>query len=140
MRTAYLNERGATSLVEILVALVLMTVVFTGLLTSSILVANQNMETLLRDEATAIAEQRMNEARDMPFDTLTLPATSDPALPAGFSVTRAFRGLTGFTFHRCMTVTPLNSNNNQVVVQVQWTQKSILHTHAITGLVRRPGS
>lgn len=134
LRTVFLNEKG-TSLIEILISILLTAVVFTGLLKSSLLAVNANVENLLRDEAVAIAEQRINEARDMSFDTLT-NASDAVAVP----VLRNFRGITGFQFNRQMTVTSLNTNNNQVVIRVQWTRKNITHTHTITTVVRRPGS
>jgi Tfp pilus assembly protein PilV len=132
LRTAFLNEKG-TSLIEILISIFLTAVVFTGLLQSSLLAVNANVENLLRDEAVAIAEQRMSEARDMSFNTLASDAVAVPIL-------RNFRGITGFQFNRQMTVTSLDTNNNQVVIRVQWTRKNITHTHTITTVVRRPGT
>lgn len=128
-RTAYLDTRG-TSLVEVLISLLLTTVVFAALVQTALLAVNKNVENMMRDEAISIAEMRMNEARNTPFDALASDA-------APVTVTRDFRGATGFPFNSQMTVTALGADNRQVTITVTWTRRGANYTHTITTVVRK---
>mgnify|MGYP001561987662 CR=1 FL=1 len=122
------NVKGVT-LIEILVSLVLTAIVFGGLLQTSLLVVNNNMENLLRDEAVSIAEERMNQARNTPFASLISETADVP-------VVRDFRGITGFRFNTRITIVNIDANNKQVAVSVTWTRRGVTYNHNITTLVR----
>jgi prepilin-type N-terminal cleavage/methylation domain-containing protein len=128
-----LNKKG-TSLIEILVSLALVSIVFTGLLQSSILAVKTNVQNLVRDEAVSIAEQQMNVARNTSFDALVTAPT--------LTINRNFRGITNFPFGTNMNVTPLDNpnNNKQVAIAVTWSRQGVSYTHNITTVVRRPGT
>lgn len=134
LRTAFLNKKG-TSLIEILLSLLLTAVIFTGLLKSSLLVVKANVQNLLRDEAVSIAEQRMTDARNMPFDSLSSEATPTTIL-------RNYRGKTNFKFQSQRTVNNLDNNptnNKQVQITVSWAPlvSGPTTTHNIYTVVRR---
>jgi Tfp pilus assembly protein PilV len=122
------NEKG-TSLIEVLIALMLTAIVFTGLLQTSIVAMNTNVDNLLRDEAVSIAAQQMNEARDTSFAALVTGAT--------VTVARDFRGMTSFPFRTTRTVAGLDANNKQVTVQVTWNRRGINYNHSIATVVRQ---
>ncbi len=124
-----LNNKGS-SLIEILISIVLTAFVFGGLVQSSILVANQSMENLMRDEAVSIAEDRMSQARSMVFDIL------DSEL-ADVTVVRDFRGITGFPFDTRRTVADIDTENKMVTVNVTWTRKGVVYNHNISTVVRK---
>ncbi len=63
------NEKGA-SLVEVMIALVVLLLVFVGLLQAALLSIDFNMRNIIRDEGVKIAAERMEEARSMPFDNV----------------------------------------------------------------------
>jgi pilin/secretion family protein with methylation motif len=123
------NNKGVT-LIEILLSIVLTAIVFGGLLKSSLLVVNNNIENLLRDEAVNIAGEKMNEARDLPFASLL----SDPA---DVPVVRNFRSITGFQFATRRTIVAIDSNTKQVTISVSWIRKGVPHNHNITTLIRK---
>ncbi len=122
------NEKGVT-LIEILISLLLTAIVFGGLLQTSLLVVNNNVENLLRDEAVNIAEERMNQARNTPFASLISETADVP-------VDRDFRGVTGFRFNTRMTIVNIDANNKQVAVSVTWSRRGVTYNHNITTLVR----
>jgi Tfp pilus assembly protein PilV len=122
------NEKGVT-LIEILISLLLTAIVFGGLLQTSLLVVNNNIQNLLRDEAVSIAEERMNQARNTPFVSLI-------SEPADVPVVRNFRGVTAFRFNTRMTIVTIDANNKQVAVRVTWSRKGVTYNHNITTLVR----
>jgi prepilin-type N-terminal cleavage/methylation domain-containing protein len=125
------NDRGMT-LIEVLVALVLSFVIVIGLSSTGIFVLNENIRNTMRDEAVGVAEMSMEEARNTVFANLT-------TLPSA-SVVRQVRGYTvPYTVTR--TVTNLDADNRQVVINVSWTRTDDRGTrsyaHQVATIVRR---
>lgn len=138
------KDRGFT-LIEVMIALVVMLFVFLALLQTALLSIDSNMRNVLRDEAVRIAEGRMNEARNLSFDSLAsdtapLPANSCPnGFPTeGVPVERQFRNIASFDFCTNMTVDDLDPNNKQITITVGWIWKGEDYTHTISTIVRNP--
>ena len=69
--------QDGVSLVEVMIALVVLLLVFMGLLQAALLGIDSNMRNIIRDEAVTVAAMRMEEARSMPFDNV-VNDTADP--------------------------------------------------------------
>ena len=125
------NEKGLT-LVEVMIALVVLLIVSLALMQTALVSIDSNMTNVLRDEAVNIAEMRMNEARNIPFDNLVAGAS-------GETVLRNFRNIANFQYTVTRTVTDLNSDNKQLEIRVTWNWKgNPIPPHIITTIVRRP--
>jgi len=144
--TVLLNKKGVT-LVEVMIALVILLLVFLALMQTALVSINANMNNVLRDEAVSIAEQRMNEARSIPYDTLLSDAAAIPTpndcpttFTTGGRVQRNFRNIMNKDFCTHMTVTTLGAAGDarQVNIQVIWSWKGEAFSHTITTLIRRP--
>ena len=125
------NDRGMT-LIEVLVALVLSFVIFIGLSSAGIFVLNENIRNTMRDEAVGVAEMSMEEARNTVFANLaTLPSADVVRQVRGFAVP--------YTVTR--TVTNLDADNRQVVINVSWTRTddrgTRSYSHQVATIVRR---
>lgn len=129
-----LNKKGLT-LVEVMIALVVLLIVSLALMQTALVSIDANMANILRDEAVSIAEMRMNEARNTPFNNLvgTLNTT----------ILRNFRNA-NFQYTVTRMVTNLNSDNKQVNITVtwEWKENTVANgnplTHSITSIVKRP--
>ena len=135
-QTAMSNKKGLT-LVEVMIALVIVLLVFLALMQTALVSIEANTVNLLREEAVSIAEMRMNQSRNLPFDSLVSDASSVP-------VTRNIRNITGgFTFNTLMAVTDLGGDNKQVNIAVTWDWKDKTvangnpYRHSITTIRRR---
>jgi prepilin-type N-terminal cleavage/methylation domain-containing protein len=134
MMNVLLNKKGFT-LVEVMIALVVMLIVFLALMQTALVGIDSNMINILRDEAVSIAEMRMNEARNQPFDSLvtTLPET----------VSRNFRNITNFRYTVTRTVTSRGTDNKQIDITIrwEWKEKTVAngnpYTHSISTILRR---
>jgi len=128
--------KGVTglTLVEVMIALVVLLLVFLALMQTALVSIDSNMINVLRDEAVGIAEMRMNEARNIPFDTL---ASDGPV-----TVPRNIRNIPNFQYEVLRTVTPVDANNRQIDIRVRWAWKektiaSDPYTHTISTILRR---
>jgi type IV pilus assembly protein PilV len=153
------NTEGVT-LVEVMIALVVLLLVFMGLLQAALLSIDHNIRNILRDEAIKIATERMEEARSLPFTQTTDNLLSDAnALPGGADCPTTFtfgtgvlrernvRNITGFDFCTNRTagrtdgtpgfLDPPANNTKRVTITVGWRWKGEDYTHTATTLRRR---
>jgi prepilin-type N-terminal cleavage/methylation domain-containing protein len=145
-RTALLDRKGV-SLVEVMIALVILLLVFLALMQTALVSIDTNMKNVLRDEAVSIAEQKMNTVRSLPFaqiltDAAALPTPRDcpPTFTVGERVQRSFRNIINKDFCTNITVTDLgiSGDNKQVNIRVIWNWKGEEFSHSITTLIRNP--
>ncbi len=125
------NKEGMT-LLEVMIALVLLMIISLALVKMSLLAMDTNVQNEMRDAAVSVAEQRMNELRNTPFtDPLMLatPGTVESAItatvrsvPQSFTPTRA--------------ITDINSTTKQVALYVSWVYHGMTYTHSITTVLR----
>ena len=133
-QTALKNNQGLT-LIEVMIALVVLLLVFLALMQTALLSIDSNMINVLRDEAVNIAEEQMNDARNTQFDNLT-------SLPAA-AVLRNIRNVSNFSYSATTTVTNVNTDTKMIVVTVTWDWKDKTtangnpYTHTISTLLRR---
>jgi prepilin-type N-terminal cleavage/methylation domain-containing protein len=129
------NKQGLT-LIEVMIALVVLLLVFLALMQTALVNIESNMLNALRDEAVNIAEENMNAARNTPFAGLT-------SLPVA-TVSRNIRNITNFPYSVTRTVTTINTNSRQVVIAVTWDWKDRTaangnpYTHTISTILRNP--
>lgn len=128
MARARKNEQGLT-LLETVVALAIVFIVFLGLTDAGLLVVEHNIRNTIRDEGVRVVETEMGAVREIPFATLPVGVTNRPV------VTRQIRGLT-VSYAPTWTITALNADNLQVVVNVAWTRMGNNYSHQATTLVR----
>jgi len=133
---ALLDKKGV-SLVEMMIALVILLLVFLALMQTALLSINSNMNNLLRDEAVSVAEQHMIAVKNTPFDNVTATAGFVSDTRADINDTRAFRDFS-IIFIPQRQVTDQGIDNKQVDILVRWTWKGENYTHSINAVLRRP--
>jgi prepilin-type N-terminal cleavage/methylation domain-containing protein len=122
--TARFNKKGFT-LVEVLVALVVLMIAMLAVLDAMTIAMQKNLETFFRDESVRIAEQAMNEARNASFATLA-SGTSN--------VTRTYKQYAKtFTVNR--TITPLSTNSCSIQLRVSWAVNNKAYNHDVTSII-----
>ena len=136
LQTVLLNKKGLT-LVEVMIALVVLLLVFLALMQTALVSIDSNMINALRDEAVNIAEEKMNEERNKTFDNIQ----SSPAV----NVSRNIRNIPSATlnYKATRTVTQLNADSKQVTITVTWDWKDKTlangteYKHTISTVLRR---
>ncbi len=143
------------TLVEVMIALIIMLLVFFALMQTALVGIDSNMINSLRSEAVNIAEMRMNEVRNDPFvsvvsdpNDLSAGGCASADCPTGFSAKGEcfpmdVRSISGFKFCTNLACTELggdgncatddvNVDNKQVNITVGWKWKGENYTHRIT--------
>jgi len=144
-RIVFPDKTGFT-LVEVMIALVVVLVVFLALMQTALVGIDSNMINILRDEAVSIADERMSAHRNVPFDNVTdtngTPNNPGNFVPDGPPIQRNIRNISNFPFTSMKRIDDLNDDNKQVEIQIrwEWKEKTVAndpYTHTISTIVRR---
>lgn len=127
-RPVFRDNRGMT-LIKILIAFMLVTITAAALMKTTLLAMNTNVITEMRDEASSVAEQQMNDLRNTPFASLSGVVTEP-------TITRNIRGVT-CSYSPQVTVTVINENSKQVALTVSWSYRSRQYQHSIATILRQ---
>jgi prepilin-type N-terminal cleavage/methylation domain-containing protein len=124
------NKRGFT-LIEMLVAMVIILVALLGLVQAAFLSIDNNLKNLLRDEAVRLAEEQMNVLKSLPINDVPynpplffgLEATHNQDLG---TVIRKFGTFPG-TYEVYLTINDLTSDHSRKSIQVYvgWNYKNV---------------
>jgi type IV pilus assembly protein PilV len=119
------NEGGFT-LIEFLVAIVILMIGMLGLLQSVNVALQYNTTTQMRNEAVALGDAEMSRELAKPFDLISVPTTA--------SRRSVHIGLKNYSIARSgadMT------NSRQVNIVVSWTHKRNRYTHEVCGVASK---
>ena len=165
--TVLQNKKGVT-LVEVMIALVILLVVFMGLIQASLLSVENTAMNVLRDEAVRLAGDTVTALRTGPFDDVDRDgANEQPATPSppyqftlsssstasamdqgnasrlGINTVRTSRNMTT-NYVIDVTIDKLDDNNKRVTVRVEWDWKERTsvggnpYSYQVDVLLRRP--
>ncbi len=126
------NNKGFT-LIEFLVALVILMVGMLGLLQSINLALNSNLENILRTEAVTLADDRMMSIRAKSFTAISTTTL-------GYNVPRDIRGIfKNYSVREAVSVvttTDLGApRSKQIDIDVIWKIKAKRSTHSISSII-----
>lgn len=157
----YIENKKGVTLVEVMVAFVVLLFVMMGLLQAALLSIDHNMRNIIRDEAISIAAMRMDEARNISFDSPYLNAGTEPsdgnvqtfpacatapppptgpnpgAGPYPVLVIRDLRSISDFPFGTRRFITDLNADTKEINILVRWQYRDECFSHSISTLRRR---
>ena len=122
------SDTGMT-LIEVMIAMMIMMIVSLALMRTALVGMQVNMENSLRDEASSVIDQNMNGFLNTPFDSLVSQTTTT-------TVVRSIRR-TQVTYTVTNTVTNLGVENKQISVSAAWTYKGRPQTYNVTTIMRK---
>lgn len=125
--TANTNNRGFT-LIEFLVAIVILMVGMLGLLQTVNYAISHNMENQLRQEALVLGDEKMNVEKALPYDSI--PGSGFVSYSASRMVNGAFR-----MYSVTKTNSSLTTQSKNIDMQVIWRYKGHRNVHSISSVV-----
>jgi type IV pilus assembly protein PilV len=128
VRRSLFNDRGFT-LIEVMVAILIIVVAMFGLLTSLELATESNVKNQMRDEAILSAQTEMNHWCAMPFASISTVANPNIYRYAPQQVQSKLRGVTkNYNIVRSTIASP-DGSVVDMGVRVVWTYKNISTAH-----------
>lgn len=134
-----LNRSGFT-LIEVMIAFVIILIVMLGLLNLTGQVVTVSVKNTVRDEAIKVAEEVMAQVKALPYDDIStmtynqLRKKIDPNSSAS-NITRNFRNFS-MTYTPEISVTTY-SDAKVINVTVTWSYRGDNYSHKISSLIRR---
>ncbi len=130
MRPTLILNRRAFTLVEVMVAVVILTVGLLGMLQVINLAISANLQNDLRNQAVLIAEEQMARERSLPFDNIT--ASSEKSIRVTLPMRSAFAN-----YSVTMGVSNIG-NSKKIDIGVRWQLKRNRYEHAVSTMVAKP--
>ncbi|MBI5042994.1 MAG: prepilin-type N-terminal cleavage/methylation domain-containing protein [Nitrospirae bacterium] len=146
MEQIVLKDKKGLTLIEVMVALVVLLIVFLGMMQAIAIGVNLNVKNTLRDEGVKIANERMNALKNTSFsdailnDTATVYVADDvdpDTVGVQSTVTRSFRNFdVVFTANRRVEdINPPSATNKRVNIRISWAWKAESYTHEIERVI-----
>ena len=124
------SNSGGFTLVEVMMAMLIMSVGLFGLLQSVSVAYEHNARNRLREEAVQVAEEQMNEMRGRLFDNISVNRVQ--------TLTRSIAGgFRNFSVNWQAQTMPLGGNTKKLTVTVGWTFKRLKFVHEIYTMKNR---
>jgi prepilin-type N-terminal cleavage/methylation domain-containing protein len=139
-----LRDKRGVSLVEVMIALVVLLIVFMGLMQASIVAIQANMRNILRDEAVRTTANVMAQLRSAPIDDIERNGVADPN-PLNFNWDQdgTANGVhtvqvrnTPIPFTIAVNVVPVG-DHKQLAITTTWAWQGESFTHSLSALRRR---
>lgn len=131
------------TLVEVLIALVLLLLSSLAMMQTALVSIQANMKTAARDEAVSLGDAAMLRVRDMPFDDPNLKSYADFCKAVDFNgkpFIECLRNIrnsqVNYTVPMTVKVPVDDINTKQVTVTVKWEWQGEKYTHNLTTILR----
>jgi type IV pilus assembly protein PilV len=125
------NDCSGFTLVEFLVAIVILMVGMLGLLQSINLALDKNLETTFRNEAIMLADDRMMRKRSIGFKIFSGADTT--SVSNNYSQLNVRGILKNYSVNE--TIQKATNNSQQIIVNVSWKKKGVRHSHSVSSFV-----
>lgn len=131
METAAICNRAGFTLIEFLVALVILMVGLLGLLQTVNYALSHNLGNQLRQEAIMLADERMNLQKTKPFALIsTTPAPYEHNDAVQRPINRGFQNYSVVTSNSDLT-----NQTKSIDIEVVWRHKGGRYNHSMSSLV-----
>lgn len=130
------NDSGFT-LVEVLVAIVILMVGLLGVMQSLNLAIATNLQNEMRTQGTMIGESQMAKIKSLPFDRITGADERSFTMPVNMRST-----IINYTVTKKVDSIPplaISPTMKRVNVGVSWTHRGNNHDYVVSGVVAEPG-
>lgn len=125
-----INNKSGFTLIEFLVAIVILMIGLLGMLSGVNLAIEKTVETSLRNEAITLADERMMHKRAKAFSAISTGTINAPQS----ETSRFFRGVYK-NYSVQEIVTQSTPNSKEIILNVSWKFKNKKSTHSISSFV-----
>ena len=130
-----LLNRAAFTLLEVLVAMVILMVGLLGMLKAINVSIVTNVRNEMRTQAASIAEDQLARKKSLPFDNITTTNNT----PRNLDVPIAMRSAV-LKYRVTYFVDNISSDSKRINIGVRWSYKGNNYEHVLSSIVTRPSS
>lgn len=124
------DDQNGFTLIEFLVAIVILMVGLLGLLQSINVAMDKNLENVFRTEAVMLADDQMMRIRVQPYENISTTVSAPPKTLQ----TRIVKGIQkSYSVQRI--VTQRTSQSKEIVINVTWRKKEALFSHSVSSMI-----
>lgn len=123
-----ISDKNGFTLVEFLVAIVILMIGLLGLLQTINVAIDQDLGNVFRNEAVTVVDEMMMKKRAKTFDSVSTVVNKT------YSEERVVRGIPK-TFTMTETVESVTANSKQISINASWTKKNSTYNHSATSVV-----
>jgi type IV pilus assembly protein PilV len=125
-----INDSRGFTLIEFLVAIVILTVGLLGMLTCINLAVEKNLDNIFRTEAVILADDRMMQKRSRAFAALSTTVSNPPKI----AISRHNRGV--FKNYSVQEIISQSTDHSkEITINVTWKRKNTTSSHSISSAV-----
>jgi len=129
-----LSNNAAFTLLEVLVAMVILMVGLLGMLKAINLSIITNVQNSMRTQAASVAEDQLARKKSLPFDNITTGTTAKTlAVPIAMRSTVLNYNVTYF-------VDDISTESKRINIGVRWSYKGNNYEHVVSSIVARPAT
>ncbi|MFZ3064118.1 MAG: prepilin-type N-terminal cleavage/methylation domain-containing protein [Nitrospirota bacterium] len=142
-----IKDKKGLTLIEVMVALVVLLIVFLGMMQAIAVAVNMNVKNQLRGEGVRVADERVNALKNLSFGNADLNDTGgvfindnyiDPNTGINTNIiTRSFRNF-DMNFTSTKRITDINADNKRIELTVSWTWRNETFNHGVSLVLKRP--
>ncbi|WP_277058113.1 type IV pilus modification PilV family protein [Trichlorobacter lovleyi] len=142
MTTPVVSTKSGFTLIEVLVAVVILTVGLLGLMQTVIYAINHNMTNQLRQEAVLVADEAMATEKAKPYSDIAAPDFDSsistysalPTVSSSTTINRVFNGVSR-SYTVVTTKRAPTAQSKSIEVAASWTYKTKNYNHTISSIV-----
>jgi type IV pilus assembly protein PilV len=135
-RQIFLSIKNGFTLLEVLVAMVILMVGLLGMLNVINLAIATNVQNEMRNQAVAIGEDKMAQKKSLSYDDILTPTQQSEKVP--LALRNSFVNYS--VAYQVEEIPPgtLNPNTKRINIGVRWRYKGNNYEHVVSSIVTRP--
>ncbi len=130
-----LSNNTAFTLLEVLIALVILMVGLLGMLEAINVSIATNVRNDMRTQAAAIVEEQLAQKKSLPFDAITTALNEPKSLAVPIKMRSTVQNYS-VTYY----VDNISSNAKRINIGVRWSYKGNNYEHVVSSIVTKPAT
>jgi type IV pilus assembly protein PilV len=127
-----IDNRHGFTLIEVLMAIVILMVGMLGMLQAINVAMDKNLENVFRTEAVMLADDKMMSVRSLAFNSVSTTVANPPKIQE----VRSVRGIQKI-YSTQKIVTQATTKSKEIIINVTWQKRKVPYSHSVSSLITK---